>query len=312
MVTLKEIELAHDRIRSFIHRTPILTNKSLNELSGASLYFKCENFQKVGAFKIRGATNTVEQLSQAEIEKGVATTSSGNHGAALSMAVTRRGGKTKVVMPNNTPKIKVNNVERNGGEVVWCEPEQSSRESVLADLVEQTGAIVVHPYNDERIVAGQGTCAKELMEDEPKLDMIGCPISGGGLLGGTLLSAKGINSDILVFGAEPSEADDAYRSIEKGKIVANVTIDTICDGLRAQIGTITFPIIQKHVDGIIRVTEEEIIEAMKMIWERMKIIVEPSSAITLGALLKNKDMLSNKRVGLILSGGNVDLNQLPW
>ena len=312
MVTLKEIELAHDRIRSFIHRTPILTNKSLNELSGASLYFKCENFQKVGAFKIRGATNTVEQLSQAEIEKGVATTSSGNHGAALSMAVTRRGGKTKVVMPNNTPKIKVNNVERNGGEVVWCEPEQSSRESVLADLVEQTGAIVVHPYNDERIVAGQGTCAKELMEDEPNLDMIVCPVSGGGLLGGTLLSAKGINSDILVFGAEPSEADDAYRSIEKGKIVANVTIDTICDGLRAQIGTITFPIIQKHVDGIIRVTEEEIIEAMKMIWERMKIIVEPSSAITLGALLKNKDMLSNKRVGLILSGGNVDLNQLPW
>ena len=312
MVTLKEIELAHDRIRSFIHRTPILTNKSLNELSGASLYFKCENFQKVGAFKIRGATNTVEQLSQAEIEKGVATTSSGNHGAALSMAVTRRGGKTKVVMPNNTPKIKVNNVERNGGEVVWCEPEQSSRESVLADLVEQTGAIVVHPYNDERIVAGQGTCAKELMEDEPNLDMIVCPVSGGGLLGGTLLSAKGINSDILVFGAEPSEADDAYRSLEKGKIVANETIDTICDGLRAQIGTITFPIIQKHVDGIIRVTEEEIIEAMKMIWERMKIIVEPSSAITLGALLKNKDMLSNKRVGLILSGGNVDLNQLPW
>ena len=312
MVTLKEIELAHDRIRSFIHRTPILTNKSLNELSGASLYFKCENFQKVGAFKIRGATNTVEQLSQAEIEKGVATTSSGNHGAALSMAVTRRGGKTKVVMPNNTPKIKVNNVERNGGEVVWCEPEQSSRESVLADLVEQTGAIVVHPYNDERIVAGQGTCAKELMEDEPNLDMIVCPVSGGGLLGGTLLSVKGINSDILVFGAKPSEADDAYRSLEKGKIVANVTIDTICDGLRAQIGTITFPIIQKHVDGIIRVTEEEIIEAMKMIWERMKIIVEPSSAITLGALLKNKDMLSNKRVGLILSGGNVDLNQLPW
>ena len=312
MVTLKEIELAHDRIRSFIHRTPILTNKSLNELSGASLYFKCENFQKVGAFKIRGATNTVEQLSQAEIEKGVATTSSGNHGAALSMAVTRRGGKTKVVMPNNTPKIKVNNVERNGGEVVWCEPEQSSRESVLADLVEQTGAIVVHPYNDERIVAGQGTCAKELMEDEPNLDMIVCPVSGGGLLGGTLLSAKGINSDILVFGAEPSEADDAYRSLEKGEIVANETIDTICDGLRAQIGTITFPIIQKHVDGVIRVTEEEIIEAMKMIWERMKIIVEPSSAITLGALLKNKDMLSNKRVGLILSGGNVDLNQLPW
>ena len=312
MVTLKEIELAHDRIRSFIHRTPILTNKSLNELSGASLYFKCENFQKVGAFKIRGATNTVEQLSQAEIEKGVATTSSGNHGAALSMAVTRRGGKTKVVMPNNTPKIKVNNVERNGGEVVWCEPEQSSRESVLADLVEQTGAIVVHPYNDERIVAGQGTCAKELMEDEPNLDMIVCPVSGGGLLSGTLIAAKGINPNIIVFGAEPSEADDAYRSLKSGKIETNKSIDTICDGLRAQLGTVPFPIIQEFVDGIITVTEREIIEAMKMVWERMKIIAEPSSAITLGAILKSPSNFEGKRVGLIISGGNVDLTQLPW
>ena len=312
MVTLKEIELAHDRIRSFIHRTPILTNKSLNELSGASIYFKCENFQKVGSFKIRGATNTVEQLSQAEIDKGVVTTSSGNHGAALSMAVTRRGGRTKVVMPNNTPKIKVNNVERNGGEVIWCEPEQSSRESVLADLVEQTGAIVVHPYNDERIVAGQGTCAKELMEDEPNLDMIVCPVSGGGLLSGTLLAAKGMKPEIMVYGAEPSEADDAYRSLQKGEIVANETIDTICDGLRAQIGDVTFPIIQNYVDGIITVTETEIIEAMKMVWDRMKIIVEPSSVITLGALLKSKNKFSGKKVGLILSGGNVDLNQLPW
>ena len=312
MVTLKEIELAHKRIRHLIHRTPILTNKSLNELSGAKLYFKCENFQKVGAFKIRGATNTVEQLSQTEIEKGVATTSSGNHGAALSMAVTRRGGKTKVVMPNNTPNLKVNNVERNGGIVVWCEPEQSSRESVLADLVEQTGAIVVHPYNDERIVAGQGTCAKELMEDEPNLDMIVCPVSGGGLLGGTLLAAKGINSKIIVYGAEPSEADDAYRSLKSGKIETNKSIDTICDGLRAQLGTVPFPIIQEFVDGIITVTEEEIISAMRMIWERMKIIVEPSSAITLGGLLKKPAIFKGKRVGLIISGGNVDLEKLPW
>ncbi|MEO2186051.1 MAG: pyridoxal-phosphate dependent enzyme, partial [bacterium] len=226
--------------------------------------------------------------------------------------VTRRGGGTKVVMPNNTPKIKINNVERNGGEVVWCEPEQSSRESVLADLVEQTGAIVVHPYNDERIVAGQGTCAKELMEDEPNLDMIICPVSGGGLLSGTLLAAKGMKPEIMVYGAEPSEADDAYRSLQKGEIVANETIETICDGLRAQIGTIPFPIIQKYVDGIITVTETEIIEAMKMVWERMKIIAEPSSVITLGALLKSKDKFSGKKVGLILSGGNVDLNQLPW
>ena len=312
MVTLKDIALAHDRIRPFIHRTSVLTNNSLNDLSGASLFFKCENFQKAGSFKIRGATNTVERLSQDEMSRGIATTSSGNHGAALSMAVTRRGGKTKVVMPTNTPKIKVNNVERNGGEVIWCEPDQPSRERVLHELVDETGATVVHPYNDERIIAGQGTATKELLEDHPDLDMIISPVSGGGLLSGTLLAAKGINPDIKIYGAEPSEADDAYRSLEKGEIVANKTIDTICDGLRAQIGTITFPIIQAHVDGIITVSESEIIEAMKMVWERMKIIAEPSSVITLGALLNNKEMFAGKKVGLILSGGNVDLNQLPW
>ncbi|MBT3479751.1 MAG: pyridoxal-phosphate dependent enzyme [Candidatus Marinimicrobia bacterium] len=312
MVNLKDIVAAHDRIRPFIHHTPVLTNKSLDKLTGANLFFKCENFQKAGSFKIRGATNTVELLSQDELGQGVATTSSGNHGAALSMAVTRRGGKTKVVMPKNTPKIKVNNVERNGGEVVWCDPDQPSREKVLADLVDKTGATVVHPYNDERIVAGQGTCAKELLEDYPDLDMIVSPVSGGGLLSGTLLSAKGIKPGIKVFGAEPSEADDAYRSLQKGDIVDNETINTICDGLRAQIGTITFPIIQKHVDGIITVNEAEIVEAMKMIWERMKIIVEPSSAITLGALLKSKKIFKGKRVGIIISGGNVDLEHLPW
>lgn len=312
MVTLKDIALAHDRIRPFIHRTSVLTNNSLDDLSGASLFFKCENFQKAGSFKIRGATNTVERLSQDEMGRGVATTSSGNHGAALSMAVTRRGGKTKVVMPTNTPKIKVNNVERNGGEVIWCEPDQPSRERVLHELVDETGATVVHPYNDERIIAGQGTATKELLEDHPDLDMIISPVSGGGLLSGTLLAAKGINPDIKIYGAEPSEADDAFRSLEKGGIVANKTINTICDGLRAQIGTITFPIIQAHVDGIITVSESEIIEAMKMVWERMKIIAEPSSVITLGALLNNKEMFAGKKVGLILSGGNVDLNQLPW
>lgn len=312
MVTLKDIASAHERIRPFVHRTTVMTNNSLDELSGAKLFFKCDNFQKAGSFKIRGATNTVELLSQEELDKGVATTSSGNHGAALSMAVKRRGGKTKVVMPINTPKIKVNNVERNGGEVVWCEPDQPSRERVLNELVIETGSTVVHPYNDERIVAGQGTAAKELLEDHPDLDMIICPVSGGGLLSGTLLSAKGINPHIKVFGAEPSEADDAYRSLQKGEIVANKTIDTICDGLRAQIGSITFPIIQEHVDGIITVTELEIIESMRMVWERMKIIAEPSSVITLGALLKNQELFSGKKVGLILSGGNVDLNELPW
>jgi len=312
MVTLKDIEAAHERIRPHIHRTPVFTNNSLNELSGAELYFKCDNFQKAGSFKIRGATNTVEQLTIEELNRGVATTSSGNHGAALSMAVTRRGGKTKVVMPNNTPKIKINNVERNGGEVVWCEPEQESRESVLKELIEKTGAVVVHPYNDERIMAGQGTCAKELLEDHPELDVIVSPVSGGGLLSGTLLSSKALNTDIQVFGAEPAEADDAYRSLKLGKIVPNETINTICDGLRAQIGGLTFPVISDLVDDIITVTEEEIIDSMRMIWERLKMIVEPSSSITLGAVLKNKDKFNGKKVGLIISGGNVDLDHLPW
>ena len=312
MVTLKDIEAAHERIRPLIHRTPVLTNNSLNELSGAELYFKCDNFQKAGSFKIRGATNTVEQLTIEELDRGVATTSSGNHGAALSMAVTRRGGKTKVVMPNNTPEIKVNNVERNGGEVVWCEPEQESRESVLKELIEETGAVVVHPYNDERIMAGQGTCAKELLEDHPGLDVIVSPVSGGGLLSGTLLSSKALKTDIQVFGAEPAEADDAYRSLKLGKIVPNETINTICDGLRAQIGGLTFPVISDLVDDIITVTEEEIIDSMRMIWERLKMIVEPSSSITLGAVLKNKDKFNDKKVGLIISGGNVDLDHLPW
>ena len=312
MVTLKDIEAAHERIRPLIHRTPVFTNSSLNKLSGAELYFKCDNFQKVGSFKIRGATNTVEQLTIEELNRGVATTSSGNHGAALSMAVTRRGGKTKVVMPNNTPEIKVNNVERNGGEVVWCEPEQESRESVLKELIEKTGAVVVHPYNDERIMAGQGTCAKELLEDYPDLDTIVSPVSGGGLLSGTLLSSKALKANIQVFGAEPVEADDAYRSLKLGKIVPNETINTICDGLRAQIGALTFPVIADLVDDIITVTEEEIIDSMRMIWERLKMIVEPSSSITLGAILKNKDRFSGKKVGLIISGGNVDLDHLPW
>ncbi|HIB26122.1 MAG TPA: pyridoxal-phosphate dependent enzyme [Candidatus Marinimicrobia bacterium] len=312
MVTLKDIEAAHERIRPLIHRTPVFTNSSLNKLSGAELYFKCDNFQKAGSFKIRGATNTVEQLTIEELNRGVATTSSGNHGAALSMAVTRRGGKTKVVMPNNTPEIKVNNVERNGGEVVWCEPEQESRESVLKELIEKTGAVVVHPYNDERIMAGQGTCAKELLEDYPDLDTIVSPVSGGGLLSGTLLSSKALKANIQVFGAEPVEADDAYRSLKLGKIVPNETINTICDGLRAQIGTLTFPVIADLVDDIITVTEEEIIDSMRMIWERLKMIVEPSSSIALGAILKNKDKFNGKKVGLIISGGNVDLDHLPW
>tara|TARA_Y100000746_G_scaffold217365_1_gene213048 strand:+ start:2967 stop:3908 length:942 start_codon:yes stop_codon:yes gene_type:complete len=312
MLTLKDIELAHERIRPFIHRTPILTNSSLNKLAGAELFFKCENFQKAGSFKIRGATNTVELLSDSELKRGIATTSSGNHGAALSMAVSRRGGSTKVVMPHNTPKIKVENVKRNGGEVVWCEPDQKFRESVLKEVVEETAATVVHPYNDERIMAGQGTCAKEILEDVPTIDCIVSPVSGGGLLSGSLVAAKNMKNSVKVFGAEPEEADDAYQSLKQGKIVPNKTINTICDGLRAEIGSKTFPVIQNLVDEIIPVSEKDIIESLQMIWERMKIIVEPSCSISLALILKNKMMFKNKNVGLIMSGGNVDLNKLPW
>jgi len=312
MPSFKDIQDAHERIRPFIHRTPVLSNASLNKLSGAELFFKCENFQKAGSFKIRGATNTVLQLTQEELDRGIVTASSGNHGAALSMAVSNRDGKTIVVMPNNTPKMKVDNVERNGGEIVWCEPVQESREKVLKELLAETGAVLVHPYNDERIIAGQGTAAKELLEDHPDLDMIISPVSGGGLLSGTLCSGKEMKPEILVYGAEPEEADDAYRSFQTGEIQANETTNTICDGLRAQIGTIPFPIIQEKVDGIITVTEEEIIDAMSMIWERMKIIVEPSSTITLAAILKRKELFAGQKVGLILSGGNVDLGEIPF
>ena len=312
MLTLKDIELAHERIRPFIHRTPILTNSSINELVGANLFFKCENFQKAGSFKIRGATNTVELLSETELKRGVATTSSGNHGAALSMAVTRRGGETRVVMPTNTPKIKVNNVMRNGGEVVWCEPDQKFRESVLRDVVNETGATVVHPYNDERIMAGQGTCAKEMLEDIPTIDIIVSPVSGGGLLSGTLIASKNMKKSIKVFGAEPEEADDAFQSLKQGKIVPNKTINTVCDGLRAEIGSKTFPVIQDLVDGIETVSEKDIVESLRMIWERMKIIVEPSCSISLAMVIKNSNLFKDKNVGLIMSGGNVDLNSLPW
>lgn len=312
MISFKEIQDAHNRIQPFIHRTPVLTNSSLNEMTGADLYFKCENFQKVGAFKIRGATNTVLQLSENELSRGVVTASSGNHGAALAMAVSKLGGKTKVVMPNNTPKIKVNNVERNGGKIIWCEPNQSSREKTLKTVLEESGGVLVHPYNNERIIAGQGTAAKELLEDYPDLDCIVSPVSGGGLLSGSIISAKSLNFDIQVFGAEPKEADDAFRSLKMGDIQSNETTNTICDGLRAQIGSITFPIIQEKVDRIITVSEKEIIESMKLIWERMKIIVEPSSTITLGAVLNEKELFNGKKVGLILSGGNVDLSTLPF
>ena len=312
MVTFQEIIRSHHRIEKFIYRTPILSSHSLNQFTGAELYFKCENFQKTGAFKIRGATNVVQQLSNEELERGTATSSSGNHGAAVAMAVGRRNGNVTVVMPKNSSLKKVENVKRNGGKIIWCKPLQESREEVLSTFVEETGAVVIHPYNDERIIAGQGTAAMEFLEDQMDLDVIITPLSGGGLLSGTLCAAKNMNPEIKVYGAEPEEADDAYRSLKAGKRLANETTYTICDGLRAQIGEINFLIIKELVDGIITLTELEIIDAMHMIWERMKIIVEPSSSIVLAAVIKHMDMFEKKKIGLILSGGNVDLDDLPW
>ena len=312
MIKVEEIKKAHDRIMPYIHRTPVLTNKSLNELCGAELYFKCENFQKAGSFKIRGATNAVMLLDDNCINQGVVTVSSGNHGAALAMAVRLRDGKTHVIMPKNTSNIKVENVIRNGAKIIWCEPNLLSREKTLKKVIGESGLTLVHPYNDVNIISGQGTVAKEFFEEIPELDIIISPVSGGGLLSGTLIFSKKISSKICVYGAEPEEANDAFKSLQKGTIQSNTTTNTICDGLRAQLGEVCFPIIKKHVDAIITVPEKEIVESMLMIWERIKIIVEPSCAITLAAVIKRKDKIKGKKVGLILSGGNVDLTQLPW
>ena len=310
MITVDDIKKAHIRIEPYIKMTPVMRSASLNQLSHAELYFKCENFQKAGSFKIRGASNAVLQLSKKDLSRGVVTASSGNHGAALSLIVKQLGGVVKVVMPDNTPRIKVKNVQRNGGKVIWCKPNQDSRDKTLAKLVEDTGSVLVHPYDDKRIITGQGTTALELLSKCPDLEIIIVPISGGGLLAGTLSYLK--NKNIKVYGAEPAMASDAFRSLESGKIEINKSTNTICDALRAQIGKVTFPIISKYVDGIITVSEEDIIYTMKLIWERLKIIVEPSCSIVLASVLKNKSSFKGKKIGLILSGGNVDLDQLPW
>jgi len=312
MVDLSGIRVAKRRIAPYIHKTPVLTSSSLDEMTETKLYFKCENFQRSGSFKIRGATNAVLQLTNKQLEKGVVTASSGNHGAALSMAVSRLGITPKIVMPRNTPKIKIDNVKRNGGEIIWCEPNQISREKVLNNILEQTRSVLIHPYNDQRIIEGQGTVALEFLEQLPDLDVIISPVSGGGLLSGIICSVKKINEKIEVYGAEPKEADDAFRSLEIGTIQKNQFTNTICDGLRAQIGTLTFPIIKDKASGIFTVGEEEIIDSMKLIWETMKIIVEPSCAITLAAVFNNKNMFKGMKVGLVISGGNVDLENLPW
>jgi threonine dehydratase len=312
MVTYNDIEKAHRRISDHIHNTPILTSDSLNDELGSNLFFKCENFQKTGSFKIRGATNSILQLNEAEIKNGIITTSSGNHGAAVAFIASKIGSSSKIIMPNNTPKNKIENVERYGGKIFYCEPNIKSREDTLEKMVQKSGGSIIHPYNDEKIIAGQGTAAKEFIEKVPDLDAIICPVSGGGLLSGTLLAAKNLKPGIKVFGAEPENADDTYRSILNDKIMSNKTTETIADGLRAQVGTITFPIIKENVDKILLVSEEMIISSMYMIWQRLKIIIEPSCSIVLAALMLNSNKFLNKKVGLILTGGNYDLKQIPW
>ena len=309
---LDAIREAAMRIHPYAHRTPVLTCASLDRMLNAELYFKCENFQKVGAFKFRGACNTVFSLSDQEASRGVATHSSGNHAAALSLAAQLRGIEALVVMPNNAPQVKKAAVGAYGGKITWCEPTLEAREATLSKVVAETGATFVHAYNDRRVVAGQGTAALELLEDAPALDVVMAPVGGGGLLSGTALAVSGLSPGTLVIGAEPEGADDAYRSLQQGRIIPSVNPKTIADGLLTSLGDTTFPIIRRHVDQIVTVSEEAIIAGMRHVWERMKIVIEPSAAVPVGALLEKKVDLTGKRIGVILSGGNVDLDKLPW
>jgi len=310
--TLPDIREAAERIKPYVKRTPVLTCEGLDCMVGARLFFKCENFQKVGAFKFRGATNAVFSLPEIEVVRGVATHSSGNHGAALALAARNRGVKAYVVMPENSSKVKKAAVASYGAEIIFCEATLQARERTLAKVVEETGATFVHPYNDYRIIAGQGTAALELLEEIADLDVVMAPIGGGGLMSGTALAVSELSPKTEIIGAEPEGADDAYRSIQEGRILPSVNPRTICDGLLTSLGDKTFPIIRERVNEIVTVSDEVIIQAMRHIWERMKIIIEPSAAVPFGALLESKVDLKGKRIGIIISGGNVDLEQLPW
>lgn len=310
--TLNDIRQAAERITPYAHRTPVLTCESLNEKVGAQVFLKCENLQKVGAFKFRGACNAVFSLSKDEAAKGVVAHSSGNHAQALALAARIRGIPAYIVMPNNAPSVKKEAVAGYGGQITFCEPTLAARESIQAEVIDRTGAKEVHPYNNYRVIAGQGTAALELLEEVPDLDVILTPVGGGGLLSGTAIAAKEISPRIRVIAAEPECADDAYRSLQAGKIIPSEHPKTIADGLLTSLGTLTFPIIQKRVEQIVTVSEVGIIAAMKFVWERAKIVIEPSSAVPVGLLWEHKIDLSGLRVGIILSGGNVDLEKLPW
>jgi threonine dehydratase len=309
---LAAIRTAHDRIRPHIHRTPVLTSARLDTASGASLFFKCENFQKVGAFKARGATNAVFALDDATARRGVATHSSGNHAAALSRAAKLRGIAAHIVMPSNSPKVKVRAVEGYGGRIIFCEPNQRAREEACARVIAETGATLIHPFENEDVMAGQGTIAVELLEDVPDLDLVLCPVGGGGVLCGTAVAAKTLRPSIKVIATEPAGADDAAQSFHQRRLVYQEQKNTIADGLRTNLGAVNFALIQRYVDDIVTVPDEAIVAAMRTIWETMKIVVEPSGAVPYGAVLEKLIDLQAKRIGIILTGGNVDLDALPW
>ncbi|WP_299776569.1 pyridoxal-phosphate dependent enzyme [uncultured Formosa sp.] len=302
----------HKSIQPYIHNTTVLTSKLIDGIAGSQLFFKCENFQKMGAFKMRGATNAIINLSEAQKNKGVVTHSSGNFAQALALSAQSLGVRAFIVMPSTAPQVKKDAVKGYGGIIVECEPTLTARETTAKEIQEKEDVTFIHPSNNIDVILGQGTACKELLENEPDLDYIFVPVGGGGLIAGTALSAYYFGNNCKVIGGEPFEADDAYRSLQSGVIQANTSTNTIADGLKTQLGDVNFPIIQKHVDKIIRVTEAEIVAAMKLIWERLKIVSEPSSAVALAAFLQEKDIFKNKKIGIIISGGNVDLSHLPF
>lgn len=311
-VSFENIRDAGKRIRPYIHRTATLTCGTLDKMVEASLYFKCENFQRAGAFKYRGASNAVFSLPNIKAKLGVATHSSGNHAGALARAAKVRGIPAFVVMPENAPSVKIAAVQGYGAEITFCKPTLEARESTLRVVVKKTGATVIHPYDNPEVIAGQGTAALELIAETGSLDIVMAPVGGGGLLSGTAISTKALMPDAVVFGAEPKGADDAFRSFKSGEFIPSIAPDTIADGLLTSLGQLTFPLIKRFVDDILTVSEDGIRNAMRLIWERMKIVVEPSAAVPLAAVFEHPEKFRGRRVGIILSGGNVDIGKLSW
>ncbi len=310
--TYQDMLEAHERIKPHIRRTPIRTSDYLNDLTGAQIFFKCENFQEPGAFKVRGATNAVFGLDEAQAAKGVATHSSGNHASCLSYAAMLRGIPCNVVMPHSAPQAKKDTVRRYGGKITECEPSTSSREATFARVQAETGGDFVHPYNDPRVIAGQGTCAKEMIEDTGGLDIVVAPIGGGGMISGTCLTLSTLAPETKVIAAEPEQADDAYRSFKAGHIIADDAPRTVADGLLVPLKDLTWHFVKSHVSDILTASDPEIVDAMKLTWKHLRVVMEPSSAVPLATILKNKDVFKGKRVGVIITGGNVDLDKLPW